>query len=358
MRRSFAPKHPPASWQKDPLSLETFQRLSVLLVEIGALHPWDVFGDRELFAVLDPLSGETFYNVFMGSMGTLFGLASYRGSFGYQDCVKARKNEPLGKHDEWPLRQHSMLSTFDAKNQMYEDMRDLYANIGISLNDECRYPSFIVYEPEFFPSVVSESQGKSLCFVLEQTLEICRRFLENPEGIVRPKLIFTRVSTQEGTGLVWRDEWQPPPARPEEPALSPSERALTRFITTMDRAKIRPFPVWEIDYFLDSTTASDEEGRPVFLRFSLIIDTTSKYLFGSATSYRAIFADTLLNALSDGMEKMGKPELFCVRRPELYALLKPSCDLVGQKIELRKSLPDASRAMRDFRQFLEQRRGD
>ena len=264
MHKFIAHKHSFLSWQKDPILRETLERLSEIFLNITELEPWNALGDSEVIGVVDPLSGETFYNIFMGSMGTLFGIASYRGVLGYYCYKKAKSTSVLREQDEWHLQQNSILSTLEYPHEMYDDVRNTYQGYRIRLEDKKRHPSFIMYEPEFFPVIVSETKARSLLVVFEQILQVCNRLIRGDlTGIIKAKKIFCRVSSNEADGLVWRDSWQDVPDYvPEQ--LRFSEAAFTHFVKTQDRVT-RNGLTWEIDYFIQELPVVNDTGRSFFL---------------------------------------------------------------------------------------------
>ncbi len=331
-------------------SRQDWKALYSAAMEFKKAAPWDWMHDSDLFGVQDPVSGETGYCCVMGAAGEHYALGVYLGAEGLAGILRILSGEFYPGHDETLFVQKCLIASFeDRKYLQNEDLRQIKA-LGLRFKGANAWPLFRNYTPGFVPWYLTGEEARFLTLALQQAIEVSMRFEKDPEMLVQPSSgkILIRMPVKQGESILWKDEWHDPLV-PEGEDFPPVDKTL---LNRLKKAGLPKSGIWEVDFFYVPAPVWEKGKRPYYPYMSLMVDHNSGLILNFQLEERKELTSKFLEKFVSFFERLKiAPQVFLVKRDEVYGFLEPLAAGMGIRIEMAESLPaleGAKRSMRDF----------
>jgi hypothetical protein len=339
-----------AAVEKDP-TLEEWKALYEEAENFRKLASWQWMTDENLFAMVDPESGEQRFLCVVGSEGVEFGMVVYlgeQGLRGYRETLACEKPE---ENAEYLFKsQKSLIATFGEADDLEKDDRRVVKALGLKPRDGC-WAQFRSYRPGYLPWFLKDWEVRLLTHALREARNVAERMRKNPDLLKppRPKALLARVPTRAGSGCKWEDKWIEPRPAPEEKPEPPDELRLRRLSVI---AAHRPV-VLELDFFTFDESVQDEAGsRPYIPRLILGAEQGTGHLFVFGLVKPSDGTEGLHDVFLAALEKNRfLPDEILVRSEEVRAAF----ECVGQRLDIAltlvKNLPAVDAAHEKFKAY-------
>jgi hypothetical protein len=330
--------------QQDQPCEATWRRLYEAAVAFKEAACWNWMSDWDIFGVKNPITGETGYCCILGAAGELLGMAVYRGTPGLEVYLKFLSRKTGPRDPDFLFIHRCLTADFNDRDELDKADRDVIRSLGLKFRGRNAWPQFRSYLPGHFPCYLTEAEARFLALALEQGLNVCQRFRNNPSLLSsgRRGAYLVRTAREKEGELTWEEEWlEPEPFEEQGLCFEPLDEAkLARIKNTLSPAD----QIWEGDFFHLNSPVK-EEGRPFYPRVFVWADVSSGLLLSQDMKHPDDPMTTLRDSLIQVVEKSGMfPCQIRVRRQEAYEVLSPLA--ASLKIELVKA-----RALRSIDQF-------
>lgn len=307
-----------------------------------------------MFGVEDPETRQIGFVSVMGHIGEYEAVGVYSGAaglFGFIDLQSGESPNP-DRLIEIPQIQVS----FSAAKFLEKRDRALLKSAGVKFTGA--KPMFRSYRPGFLPWFITLREARLLIDALTQTLEMSKRFAEQPaifpsEGDGKTESFLVRVPHQQDTELVWEDQIK----RIKRPPLPPIETSIdARLLSHLRNIHLKAMEL-EADLFIGPAGIGEPNERPLALYMLILVDRQSGIILG----FEALTAEDSLNTMHATVtQKVANllwqakvlPKQIIIRSALLCDLLEP---LEKEfKIQLRRAhdLPALDEAAASITQFL------
>lgn len=152
--------------------------------EFQQLKPWEIMTDEQIFAIEDPETGEYLFCSVLGAGGEMHGLAVYIGLDGFFSLVDSMGNIKSG--EEIVKHQHSLLVSFEDRTDLEKEEYDLIKTYDVPFRGKKAWPSFISFQPGFYPWMLDEDEARQMYLALKETIKM---YEELKDGLTLPHLI-------------------------------------------------------------------------------------------------------------------------------------------------------------------------
>ena len=339
-----------------------------LAAQIKALAPWQWMEETDVFGVEDPDTREIGFVSVMGNIGEYEAVGVYSGAeglFSFIDLQSGSSPNP-DRLIEIPQVQVS----FSAPKFLEKRDRELLKGVGLKFTGA--KPMFRSYRPGFLPWFITLKEARLLIHALSQTLEIAKRFAEQPasfpadgdgEGDGETESFLVRVSRQEDTEpsgrppafrIAWEDQIKRIP-RPKLPPIEISINAgLLRDLKSIHLTAMQ----LEADLFIGPGRIGKPQERPLALYMLMLADRLSGIIFG----FEALTAEDSLNTMYASVPEavarllwQGKvlPKQIIVRSVLLLGLLEPLEKELKIQLRCANELPSIDEAAGSMAKWLE-----
>lgn len=319
---------------------ELWRELFDLANQFKQLAPWRWMADYELFAVVDPHSGEIGYCSVLGGGGEVYGLATYVGEEGFRSLIQTVENEIQG----FPYEQRSLLLSFDNRSELTVDDYRLIKQLGLTFRGKNAWPTFRSMQPGYAPWFLDKWEIRFFIEVLGQAIHVCERMREKPNLLdIEEDRIFARVKKKLDHAYEWVDD-SVANFVPEE------EEDLYLYIPEDELADIRKsYPVVDATFecdvsFYPEAVQDHPDDRPYFPYLYMCIDTESGMVIDTKLlqntdvegAVRHQFIEMILNLKYI-------PKTVCIDNKKTFYSLYPLAIELGIKL-VRSKLPHIQRA--------------
>ncbi|MGH9971437.1 MAG: DUF7309 domain-containing protein [Pyrinomonadaceae bacterium] len=315
-----------------------------LATQIKALAPWQWLEETDVFGVEDPDTGEIGFVSVMGNVGEYEAIGVYRGAKGLYDFIDFH-NDPSANADRLMEIPQVQLSFSEPK---FLEKRDRELLKGSGLKFPGTKPQFRSYRPGYLPWFITLKEARLLIHALSQTLEMAKRFAEQPaifpdDGDGETESFLVRLVRKEDkeprrlsspSGRVWEDQIR----HITRPTLPPIEISIEAgLLKDLKGLHLSPMQL-EADVFIGPAGIGSPRERPLALYMLMLADRSSGLIVG----FEALTAEDSLNSMNAGVaEKVARllwqgqvlPKQIIVRSVFLLGLLEPLEKEL--KIELR-----------------------
>lgn len=239
--------------------------------EYHKLQPWSIMDDRNIFAVVDPVSEERLFCSVMGSAGQMYGLAVYIGKDGYETLIDTLKDQDDDIHF---FNQRTLLLSFEDRENLEKEDYALVKTYGVPFRGRRSWPQFRSLMPGYYPWLMDDEEARLMLVALEQTMEVSK---EIQSGANMPDLLFdgkilAKVPNKYGDKIMYENEILNLKNYPEEdpaPPLAISELDLKRINKPK---KTIPVSVEFIMEHIDIPIQDEANKRPAIALLVLAID--------------------------------------------------------------------------------------
>lgn len=342
--------------QQQPPSTREWRELYDAAAEFKQAECWNWMRDTDLFGVQNPENGEIGYCCIMGRGGEHFALAVYLGTEGLETYWTIRRKGNYMHPFEALLLQKCLMASFEDRSLLAKRDVEVIKALGLKFRGRNSWPLFRSYIPGFVPWHLNREEAKFLVAALQQSVDVARRFKENPEMLnsqFRNRYL-VRVPRKEGHGVVWRDEWiEPVVLERKEMAMQPVDE---EYLNKIRKRRPQRNGVWEVDFFYCPQAVQEKDERPFYPRIILLVNHSSGLIMGFKLPEPETFASELQKALIETVENLGIiPEEVLVKREETFKMLKPATYRLRIKLRKVKRLPLLEEAQEGFLGFQDER---
>jgi hypothetical protein len=326
-----------------------------LAAQIKALSLWQWMEETDVFGVEHPDTGEIGFVSVMGNIGEYEAIAVYPGAEGLYGFIDFQI-DPSASPDRLIEIPQIQVSFSEPKFLEKRD-RELLKGVGLKLTGA--RPLFRSYRPGFLPWFITVKEARLLIHALSQTLEMARRFAEQPvtfpddgDGETEPFLV--RVSRKEESELVWEDQIK----LIRRPTLPPIEISIDAGL--LRNLKSLPLSAMQLeaDLFIGPGKIGKAQERPLALYLLMLVDRLSGIIVG----VEALTAEDTLDAMNGSVaEKVAKllwqgkvlPKQIIVRSRLLLDLLEPLEKQLNIQIRRGDKLPGIDEAAGSMAKWFE-----
>ncbi|MDO8726052.1 MAG: hypothetical protein Q7J35_08290 [Candidatus Methanoperedens sp.] len=332
-------------------SNQDWKALYSAAIEFKKAAPWDWMHDSDIFGVQDPVSGETGYCCVMGAAGEHFALGVYQGGEGLAGILRILSGEFSEQPGEALFVQKCLMASFEDRQYLKkEDLRQI-KTLGLKFKGANAWPLFRNYMPGLVPWFLTGKEVRFLTLALQQAIEVSLRFENDPEMLIQPSSykFLVRVPVKQRESILWKDEWQDPLV-PESEDFPPVDGTL---LNRMKKAGLRKSGVWEVDFFYVPAPVWESGKRPYYPYLSLMVDHNSGLVLNFQLEKRKEFTSKFLEKFVSFFDRMDiVPQVFLVKRDDVYDFLEPLATGSGIEIEMVESLPVIEESQRRLRGFI------
>ncbi|MEW6326451.1 MAG: hypothetical protein AB1487_02485 [Thermodesulfobacteriota bacterium] len=312
------------------------------------LKPWTWMSDADLFGVQNPEDMEIGYCCVLGELGEVLALVVYQGSEGLAGYLKMQSGEfdyedPSAIH----LQKCLMASFEDRKHLTKEDLQIVKA-LDLKYRGHQAWPQFRSYLPGYLPWVLTKGEVSFLKVALDQAIEVCIRFREDPGFLDPPEEgeVLVRTPVPRGSKIEWQNIWiRPPAAKPRVlPTISVDEIRVQR----IRKNKVLGKGTWEIDffYFPGSVREGERPFSPVV--FAVVDKTTGLILHNWMNPPSELFADFQTNILDVLSRSRTLPRQVLVAKSEMGQMLQPIIAGLGIELKMTPHLRGVERVEKEM----------
>src|SRR5437868_6653843 len=113
------------------VATETWRRLFEAALSFRNLAPWAWMDDGQVFGVVDPLTGDTFYCCVLGAGRQIYGFVAYRGTAGYAVHLKMQRLGGRRPDPDIGLEQDVIFSEFTTADELEEPDVEIQERLGL-----------------------------------------------------------------------------------------------------------------------------------------------------------------------------------------------------------------------------------
>jgi hypothetical protein len=335
--------------------LELWRELYQAAACFQQLAPWQWMDDTHVFGVNNE-HGVRLVTV-LGSMGEVFGLASYRGSAGSNFLMRLRSGEFDPENPEARFSQDALLVDYVPRGELQKEDRVIIqlTNFRPVARKPRLFPKFQSHKPGYVPWFIDEAEGRLVLDDLRKAVrfaELLQMNLTLYDSRQENELPFFPVSVSEPLTLD-QLEWHtilPTPASADPPV---DTQAFD--LPVLLSLPQPPKTVWELTAFYSPMTVS-EPPPPYYPKMALAADAETGVILGFDI---ANGADTMAQAAARCLVKClttngFRPAAIGLDSPNLIQAIQLLADALGVKLLQVKSLPMANEARRSLEAFSRQ----
>ncbi len=341
-------------------SLEQWQRLYQLAVEVKAMAPWNWMMEDDLFGVENPDSDEMGFVSVMGAAGEHFAVTVYLGSAGLRGFMAMHEDGRQETVREIFFTIPQVQVSFEDRDLLTGEDRGVIKTLGLKFRGRNAWPWFRSYLPGYAPFYLSAAEARFLTCALEQVLIVAPRFREDlslfygeeDEEEDEDRGMFIRAYSATAAGDVWTDRYQREFSSHVTSVVVRVDNATLDRLGSLPQRKM----IVEIDAFMLPQAVQEGKSRPKYAYPLMLVDADSGYVLG----FELMHVETTLEemwsrmpgAILDQLAQMGlKPSMIKIRPGVLQGLLEPVAKEVGIKVQSSARLPmldEAKQAMLAF----------
>ncbi len=334
-----------------PPSIQEWKELYNAAIKFKELGCWNWMGDSDIFGVQNPVTGEIGYCCVMGRLGEHFALAVYLGTEGLEGYLKIKSGVSPSSCDALHLQKCLMASFEDREFLTREDLQ-IIKTLGLKFRGRNSWPLFRSYLPGYHPWYLCSEEARYLTMALQQAINVCLRFKDNPEmlTLTTDNQYLVRVPEWEEGSLRWRDEWlEPLKSENEEIDSEPLDENRMESIRRMVPQQPR---VWEIDSFYSPDPVRDKEERPYYPHVILWLDHYSGLILNFHLAKPAEYRSEFVEQFLEFAENNFLPRELLTKKGETYELLEPITSSLGIKLRRVDKLPTLEDARDSMFEYL------
>jgi hypothetical protein len=334
------------------MPLDLWRQLYQAAADFQLLAPWQWMDDAHVFGI-NNAHGVRLVTV-LGSLGEVFGLASYRGSAGADFLLRLLRAEFAPESPDACFFQDALLVDFVPRKALRKEDRAIIQHLGFQppARKPKLFPEFQSHKPGYVPWFIDEAEAHLLlddlrkAVAFSELLRISLALYDSRQENEFP--FFPALVTEPLT----RDqlEWHTilPAPLPADPP--PDTRAFE-----LPPLLVLPQPpqsAWELAAFYAPMPVS-EPPRPYFPKMALGVDaTTGMILAFQLAGPDQTMADAAARGLIQSIQASGcRPVTIRMNSLNLIQALQPLANALGTKLLHAKSLPmvdEARRSLEDF----------
>ena len=299
-------------------TLEQWEELYDLAIEITKLKPWNAYWDMDLIAVETKKNEEPNFVSIMGKGGTCTGISVYRGMEGYSDFCQI-SNDDYNVPATFVMSDQNCITCYwGNRDEVDDDMYSIIKKLGLRFRGNGNWIYFKTFEKKSFPSLPNYGEVKMLIETLKHE--------EYQESIFDKGDI---IYTQKDEDNHWFSYTVPRPMEPERyNTILVNDSNLIDYFKNMDDSDLEL--AIDMDYMMVPTNDKGFE-RPINPLAYIVFDLRNDQIL----HFDLIHPDqedyeVIMNNFLGAIEHFGKPKHVYARNPYILNWL----DFICEKLEI------------------------
>ena len=305
-----------------------------------------------MFGVMRPGDGLIGYVCILGNAGEVFGINAYLGPRSLCGYLKVLSGEIYKESLEMMSSQHCISLTYE-EDESYLDKRDksVLKELCIDSKSKNALPFFRTYIPGYYPWYLTEDEVEFFEIILEQSINICKRFKHERNLFETDKgsYYFVRVPFKSSSSTLWKDKFiEAESYREKWEDAQINEVKLKKILKKCPQRK----GLWEIGCDFFPLRIKDGKSRPYMPLVFLGIDATTGEILGYGMSglrkQNLLVAEEILNLVG----KLNTiPETLIVSNRNLKKILAPLSERLDLIIRFKRNpiyYEEAANSMVDY----------
>ncbi|MBI2856287.1 MAG: hypothetical protein HYX93_05510 [Chloroflexi bacterium] len=317
----------------DEATLDEWNGLYDLAVQLKALAPWTWMDDDDIFAVQSPADGELSYGIVMGGGGEAFGLALFVGEDGFEAYRRLVEDETEPESLEAGAMLRTLSMTFVDRGELDRRDHQVIKALGLKFRGRNVWPLFRSQRPGYAPWYLEREEVLLLDIALRFTLEVAEGLRDGSVDL------YERVDEDEVYTLITyggepRRQWT---SLPQEPAPIPPPQPDVALLERLKEQSDGPRGQLHVDCFLLPTLIAEKQERPYYPRCLLVVQDDGLIIGTEIMPPWALEAEQQ-QALVSSLERTGViPASIIVPSPYVLRLVQPVADMLGAQAVVQEA---------------------
>jgi hypothetical protein len=330
-----------------PLPTGKLKKLYALMGRVKELRPWEKLWDTELTIIEFPGQEEPVLCSVMGRGGESYGILVYPGFESIQSFFRLAEEESDNPFTSLAY-QNCLVCQLGGRDEVFPEERARLKELGISFRGKHDWVYFRKLRPGCQPWHINSKDADILIEVLTRFIEAYGAFAGGlAVNFDDDEVLVQRYSEKDKKWITRSEKLPPIPARINEFHVKSDDVEPLRF-----KKQLKTTVEIETLYF-PQALGKNEEGVPVLIRFSVIVDNRS----GVVLDQLFLDADDagdhrMLDMLINFVAGHGRPETVMVRDKFAAAVLGDFCGKVGIRLVHSKGMPKTDEFVRNMPNFL------
>lgn len=306
-------------------TLEQWEELYDLAIEITKLKPWNAYWDMDLIAVETKKNEEPNFVSIMGKGGTCTGISVYRGMEGYSDFCQI-SNDDYNVPATFVMSDQNCITCYwGNRDEVDDDMYSIIKQLGLRFRGNGNWIYFKTFEKKSFPSLPNYGEVKML-------IETYKGLIETLKHEEYQESIFDKgdiIYTQKDEDNHWFSYTVPRPMEPERyNTILVNDSNLIDYFKNMDDSDSEL--AIDMDYMMVPTNDAGFE-RPINPLAYIVFDLRNDQIL----HFDLIHPDqedyeVIMNNFLGAIEHFGKPKHVYARNPYILNWL----DFICEKLDI------------------------
>lgn len=306
-------------------TLEQWEELYDLAIEITKLKPWNAYWDMDLIAVETKKNEEPNFVSIMGKGGTCTGISVYRGMEGYSDFCQI-SNDDYNVAATFVMSDQNCITCYwGNRDEVDDDMYSIIKQLGLRFRGNGNWIYFKTFEKKSFPSLPNYGEVKML-------IETYKGLIETLKHEEYQESIFDKgdiIYTQKDEDNHWFSYTVPRPMEPERyNTILVNDSNLIDYFKNMDDSDLEL--AIDMDYMMVPTNDKGFE-RPINPLAYIVFDLRNDQIL----HFDLIHPDqedyeVIMNNFLGAIEHFGKPKHVYARNPYILNWL----DFICEKLDI------------------------
>lgn len=306
-------------------TLEQWEELYDLAIEITKLKPWNAYWDMDLIAVETKKNEEPNFVSIMGKGGTCTGISVYRGMEGYSDFCQI-SNDDYNVPATFVMSDQNCITCYwGTRDEVDDDMYSIIKQLGLRFRGNGNWIYFKTFEKKSFPSLPNYGEVKML-------IETYKGLIETLKHEEYQESIFDKgdiIYTQKDEDNHWSSYTVPRPMEPERyNTILVNDSNLIDYFKNMDDSDLEL--AIDMDYMMVPTNDKGFE-RPINPLAYIVFDLRNDQIL----HFDLIHPDqedyeVIMNNFLGAIEHFGKPKHVYARNPYILNWL----DFICEKLDI------------------------
>lgn len=253
---------------------------------------------------------------------------------------------------EMVLEISQMQLSFEDREYLQEDDRNLLKRLGLKFKGEHAWPQFRNYRAGFAPWLPNIADIEPFKIALEQLLQVVPRVQDHPDLLTTedPESYLVRTADPEGH---WKDEFRRIHLKPVGPARCLPDAEQVR----RGRALPKVNTGLEVDFFMIPTPVLTGKEHAYYPYVLLLVESKQGLVAGQQLLSVDTSIDDMLHRvpaeLLAQLERIGsRPATVSVRPGRMEALFRPWCESLGIMLKVEERLIHLDEAKEGLIDFL------
>ena len=306
-------------------TLEQWEELYDLAIEITKLKPWNAYWDMDLIAVETKKNEEPNDVSIMGKGGTCTGISVYRGMEGYSDFCQI-SNDDYNVPATFVMSDQNCITCYwGNRDEVDDDMYSIIKQLDLRFRGNGNWIYFKTFEKKSFPSLPNYGEVKML-------IETYKGLIETLKHEEYQESIFDKgdiIYTQKDEDNHWFSYTVPRPMEPERyNTILVNDSNLIDYFKNMDDSDLEL--AIDMDYMMVPTNDKGFE-RTISPLAYIVFDLRNDQIL----HFDLIHPDqedyeVIMNNFLGAIEHFGKPKHVYARNPYILNWL----DFICEKLDI------------------------